>query len=156
MLITGFIGVVAAAVFIILTFQVAHSGFGERKEDFALMRALGVPRTKIVLYSFAAIAIFLAVALALCLLTVSVIYACTHILRIPNENTTAISLFQEKPVYDDSLPMTSWRAVEVLFLTPGLIFGCVAFALVCALPMFVTAVRSGIRGKIADNLRREL
>ena len=120
------------------------------------MRALGVPRTKIVLYSFAAIAIFLAVALALCLLTVSVIYACTHILRIPNENTTAISLFQEKPVYDDSLPMTSWRAVEVLFLTPGLIFGCIAFALVCALPMFVTAVRSGIRGKIADNLRREL
>ena len=156
MLITGFIGVVAAAVFIILTFQVAHSGFSEHKEDFALMRALGVPRTKIVLYSFAAIAIFLAVALVLCLLTVSVIYACTHILRIPNENTTAVSLFQEKPVYDDSLPMTSWRAVEVLFLTPGLIFGCIAFALVCALPMFVTAVRSGIRGKIADNLRREL
>ena len=89
-------------------------------------------------------------------MTVSVIYACTHILRIPNENTTAISLFREVPVYNDARPMTSWRAVEVLFLTPGLIFGCVAFAIVCALPMFVTAVRSGIRGKIADNLRREL
>lgn len=156
MLITGFIGAVAAAVFILLTFQIAHSGFGERKEDFALMRALGVPRTKIVLYSFAAIAIFLAVALVLCLLTVSVIYACTHILRIPNENTTAISLFQEVPVYNDALAMTSWRAVEMLFLTPGLILGCIAFTVVCALPMFITAVRSGIRGKIADNLRREL
>ena len=43
MLITGVIGVVAAAVFIILTFQIAHSGFGERKEDFAL--ACPAPRS---------------------------------------------------------------------------------------------------------------
>lgn len=139
-----------------MAFQIAHNGFGERKEDFALMRALGVPRTKIVLYSFAAIAIFLAVALVLCLLTVSVIYACTHILCVPNENATVVHLFQEVTVYIVSKPMTSWRAVEVLFLTPGLLFGCIAFAFVCALPMFITAVRSGIRGKIADNLRREL
>lgn len=152
----GVISIFAAVIFIIMAFQIAHNGFGERKEDFALMRALGVPRTKIVLYSFAAIAIFLAVALVLCLLTVSVIYACTHILCVPNENATVVHLFQEVPVYIVSKPMTSWRAVEVLFLTPGLIFGCVAFAIVCALPMFITAVRSGIRGKIADNLRREL
>lgn len=152
----GVIAIFAAVIFILLTFQIAHSGFRARKEDFALMRALGVPRTKIVLYSFAAIGIFLVIALVLCLLTVFIIYSGTHILRVPNENATIIQLFQEVEIYIVGKPMTSWRSVEILFLSPGLILGCIAFAVVCALPMFVTAVRSGIRGKIADNLRREL